>query len=228
MRKKPALWVSSAISLFGAFLIVVDLKWEMDNSKPTASAPTSVNEAGRIADARAVFADELSKPAIRDRLMALTHKEVGSQGRQAQNALIETVINRAAARKQSLDQTMRLGYYPNMGNTNALSEEQRQQYGPMIDEAIGGANISNYATGNASKKVDVGAETFESQGERFGVEERDRAWADQKRAEALTTGSVKEDKQPYSWIVTYVGVLLAGIGIFGVLWSLGASKLSAT
>jgi hypothetical protein len=228
MRKKPALWAFSAISLFGVFLIVVDLGWGMNHSKPATAAPSPANEAGRIADARAAFSDELREPAIRYRLMALTHKEVGSQGRQAQKALIETVINRAAARKWSLDQTMRLGYYPDMGNTNALSEEQRQQYGPMIDEALGGTNISNYATGNASKKMDVGAETFESQGERFGVEERDRAWADRKRAEAPTTVSVKEDKQPHSWTVAYVGVLLAGVGIFGVLWSLKASNLSAT
>jgi hypothetical protein len=167
---------------------------EMDNSKLNMTAPSSGNEAGGIADVRAKFADELKNPAIRDRLIALTHKEVGSQGQQAQNALIETVINRAAARKQSLDQTMQLGYYPNMGNTNTLSEEQRQQYGAMIDKAMVGANISNYATGNASKKVDVGEKTFESQGEWFGVEKQDREWADRKRAETPTAVPVKEDR----------------------------------
>jgi hypothetical protein len=127
MRKKPVLLVSFTIIIFGFFLILFDFKWEMDNSKLNMTSPSSGNEAGGITDARAKFAGELKNPAIRDRLMNLTHKEVGSQGQQAQKALIETVINRAAARKQSLDQTMRLGYYPDTGNTNTLSEEQRQR-----------------------------------------------------------------------------------------------------
>ena len=161
-------------------------------------APSSEAEARGIADARATFADELKDPAIRDRLMTLTHKEVGSQGQQAQKALIETVINRAAARKQSLDETMRPGYYPNMGNAIILSEEQRQQYGAMIDEAMAGANISNYATGNASKEKDVGEKTFELQGERFGVENQDREWADRERSETPTAVPAEEDTQPHS------------------------------
>ena len=201
MRKKPVLWVSFIIILFGLFIGLFYFKWEEDNAKLNMTTPSSKNEAGEITDARAKFTDELKNPVIRDCLMALTHKEVGSQGQQAQKAFIETVINRAAARKQSLDQTMRVGYYPDMGNTNNLSEEQRQQYGAMIDEAMAGGNISNYATGNASKKVDVGEKTFESQGEWFGVEKEDRQWANRKRADTRTAVPATEDKQPnpHSW-----------------------------
>ena len=131
---------------------------------------------GLAAD-RAKFAGELQDPAIKARLFSLTHKEVGSQGPEAQQAFMETVFNRASARGQTLDRTMQRGYYPAV----SMKHVPGADYSSTLDAVRGGSNVSNFATGNASGSVGFGGgpQTFKSRGERFGIEgdNRDRKWA---------------------------------------------------
>ena len=136
---------------------------------------------GSLASVRSQFAGELSDPSIQSRLNALTIAEVGSQGYDAQLAFQETVFNRAAARGQTLDQTMSTNYYPSLGNPNAVTQQQSQYYSGITNQVMAGSNISNYATGNASGSVGFnnGYETYGSNGERFGVEGPDTGWANQ-------------------------------------------------
>lgn len=60
----------------------------------------------RLSVIRSKFANELANPSVRDMLMRLTKGEVGNQGALAQQAFMETVFNRAAARGQTLTQAM--------------------------------------------------------------------------------------------------------------------------
>jgi hypothetical protein len=123
----------------------------------------------------------MANPAVRARLAAYTQAEVGGQGPEAQQAFMETIFNRAAARNQSIETTLSGSYFP--GSTHAraargVTEAQRAQYGPMADAVLAGSNISNFATGNASGTVGFagGPQTFASRGERFGIEGRDRGF----------------------------------------------------
>jgi hypothetical protein len=134
---------------------------------------------GTLADVRAGFSEELKNPAVRNRLMAYTQAEVGSQGPAAQQAFMESIMNRAAARKQTLAKTLSGGYFP--GETHAragrgVTDAQREKYGPMVEAVMSGSNLSNYATGNASGTVGFGGgpRTFSSHGENFGIEGQDR------------------------------------------------------
>ena len=146
---------------------------------PPVGAAAPGSGSGSLADVRGGFAEEMKNPAVRDRLMAYTQAEVGSQGPAAQQAFMESIMNRAASRGQSLAKTLSGRYFP--GETHAraargVSDAQREKYGPMADAVLGGSNISNYATGNASGTVGFGGgpKTFSSGGENFGIEGQDR------------------------------------------------------
>jgi len=139
--------------------------------------------AASLAEARAQYAEELKDPAVRDRLMAYTKAEVGNQGPEAQQAFMETTLNRAASRGMSIKQTLSGGYFPAVTHARAaagLDDATRTQYGPMVDQVMGGSNISGYATGNASGSVGFGGgpQTFKAGGERFGIEQADRSYMD--------------------------------------------------
>lgn len=139
--------------------------------------------AGILQQRRQRFSDELSDPRVRARLMALTDAEVGGQGVQAQQAFIETLLNRADARSRSLWDTMHGSYFPEITHRRAAARtgDQRLEpkYGGVIADVGGGSNISSYATGNASGTVGFagGPQTFAAGGERFGIEGPDRRWA---------------------------------------------------
>lgn len=129
-----------------------------------------------LADQRARFATEMqADPDVKDRLQGLTYHEVGGQGAEAQHAFIESVMNRAAARGQSLRRAMGTDYYPG----KSLRYAPGADYSTQIDAALGGSNISGLATGNASLDVGFagGPQTFTAGGERFGIEGPDVGWA---------------------------------------------------
>lgn len=132
------------------------------------------------------FSGELTDPAVRNRLFAMTEAEVGGQGPLAQQAFMESTFNRASARGLTLDQT--LGdrrYFPSETFANADrvmgSPVLDAKYGDMLGRVRGGSNLSNYATGNASGNVGFGGgpQTFAAGGERFGIEKPDISWAKQ-------------------------------------------------
>lgn len=131
-----------------------------------------------LSDARGSYAEELrSNPNLIGQLFSLTHREVGGQGIEAQQAFVETVFNRAAARGQSLEQAIGdRSYYPSISHVPAsIPEQSVSDYSSILGDVANGSNISNGATGNASGNVGFagGPQTFSAGGERFGIEGSD-------------------------------------------------------
>jgi len=109
---------------------------------------------GRLAEVRKGFGDELKNPEVARLLMASTAAEVGGQGAQAEQAYVESVMNRAAASGQSLKDVLNdPKYYPattinKLGRTFGAGEQARYQ--GLFSQVLGGSNISDLATGNES------------------------------------------------------------------------------
>lgn len=118
----------------------------------SASAQDSVTET--LIKQRHKFDVELNeKPAVLKKLIYLTHKEVGSQGPKAQQMFIETVMNRANAKKWSLDKTMNPAYYPPLRKkVTSLPPSMAKKYMGMAYNALEGMNKANFATDNASNQ----------------------------------------------------------------------------
>jgi hypothetical protein len=138
---------------------------------------------------RTRFASEMqSNPDLRRKLMASMTAEVGDQGAQAQQAYLETVMNRAAARGASLDATIsNPKYYPTSTTSKlgaTFSADQQAKVNPLINNVLSGSNLSSFATGNESAGVHSGGApvTFNPSpgsktGDRFVIENADRRWA---------------------------------------------------
>ena len=142
-----------------------------------------------LAQTRSGFAQELANPDTRRLLMASTEAEVGDQSPQAQQAYMESVMNRAAARNTSLRSVLLDPHYYPSSTKNKLnaqmSEAQTKQYNPLIQQVLSGSNISNLGTGNESGTVrSGGAEiTFNpGTGERFVAELPTVDWRQQQLA----------------------------------------------
>jgi hypothetical protein len=142
--------------------------------------PDQLTTGQTLSGIRSRFAEELKDPNISYGLFSLTHNEVGNQGPEAQKAFMETVFNRAYARKRTLAQTIfDRRYYPGISFTPSnVSEQRLEDFHGLVSDVVSGSNISNYATGNASGTVGFagGPQTFSSGGERFGIEGLDRGW----------------------------------------------------
>ncbi|MDI4655523.1 hypothetical protein [Xanthobacter autotrophicus] len=171
---------------------VADAMTQVASLDPGSGAPApavqSPNQpaAGTIpglAEARSRYAQELQDPAVAARLAAFTHAEVGSQGPQAQQAFMESMLNRAAARNQTLAETMSGSYFPAITHQRVAQFSTDPQitgrYGDMVKTVLGGSNVGQYATGNASGSVgfNSGPQVAAYGGERFGIEGPDQAWA---------------------------------------------------
>jgi hypothetical protein len=143
----------------------------------TPGQPGYVPKSSPLADIRARFANELKDPAIRTQLFNLTHREVGGQSPQAQQAFVETLFNRAITRNRTLSQTINdRNYYPASSyKPVTLYPDQQAHYGSLVDRVAQGSNVSNYATGNASGSVGFGGgpRTASYSGENFGIEKPD-------------------------------------------------------
>jgi hypothetical protein len=155
-----------------------------------------------LGDVRSQFNDELQNPAVYNKLIASIEAEVGGQSPTAKLAYIESVMNRAAARNMTIDQTISSaapkGYYPpstisKLGKT--YGDDIVSQNSPLISQALGGSNISNFATGNESGKVySAGAPHTLSTGpkpgdERFVLENPDLAWGQKQGAQVIPAGT---------------------------------------
>lgn len=143
-----------------------------------AQAPQQQTSTGQLVD-RSRFSDELKDPSVRARLAALAYRETGGQGPQAQQAFIESVVNRAHARGKTISETIsgQDGYFPRV-SLQPVQPTRTAAIAPIIDTVAGGSNLSNGATGNASGTVGFngGPQTFSANGERFGREGPDRNW----------------------------------------------------
>ncbi|MFG1247265.1 hypothetical protein [Xanthobacter flavus] len=160
-----------------------------------------------LATVRFAYSQELQNPAVRARLAALTHAEVGGQGPAAQQAFIETIMNRAAARGQTLAQTMTGSYFPEVTHlrTAAYSSSPgiTSRYDGAITAALQGSNVGRFATGNASGTVGFagGPQVVAHGGERFGIEGPDQAWAQRMGAAAAGNGDVASAGPPPAYVL---------------------------
>ncbi len=142
---------------------------------------------------RSAFDAELADPAVRNKLFAMTEAEVGGQGGLAQQAFMESTMNRASARGMSLDQVLSdRAYFPRSTFDAAgrwMGGGLDDKYGGMLGQVRGGSNISGWATGNASGGVGFagGPQTAMFGGEKFGIEAADMGWAKRLQSEASTT-----------------------------------------
>lgn len=142
-----------------------------------------------LSSARASFAKELEDPAARERLFRLTSAENPKNPQ----AFMESVMNRAASRGQTLNQAMNdKHYYPHVSMVGKEPND-RDKLGSAMKSVLGGSNLTNYATGNASGNVGFGYKHGKEDphtyvdprtGERYGVENRpsDIKWAQKMRA----------------------------------------------
>ena len=95
-------------------------------------------------------------PETKRLLYELTQAEVGSQGRDAQIAFMETVANRAAAEGRSIKSIVTdVRYYQPLqeGTTKSVNSTTRNNYNSVFNEVVAGSNITRGATHNASAGV---------------------------------------------------------------------------
>lgn len=156
---------------------------------PAGSAGDGSPEA--LSKDRQKFAEEMKNPAIRARMLTLAVQEVGHNPRDIQQ-FIETIFNRASARRQSLLQAMQTtravpggpnaGQYPNLGNPRRVTADDQKAFDEQtVPGVIGGSDYSNRSTGNASGTVNRTYPTRarDSSGrERYVLEkdQRDETW----------------------------------------------------
>jgi len=129
-------------------------------SEETSNADSPPNKPPKkVAGGRANLANMSSQ--TRNNLYKLTQAEVGSQGARAQQAFMETVSNRSAIQGKTIEFTVtnRRYYQPIMGEGKSIdtlrpvSDKTRAKYDKILDKVIGGSNITNGATHNASAGV---------------------------------------------------------------------------
>jgi hypothetical protein len=132
------------------------------------------------AGARDKFARELKNPEIKERLFRLTEVEVHHQGPKATQAFMESVLNRADARGQTLAEAINdRRYYPAVSLRGWDPGDDRPLFRAVLEKVLAGSNIAGFATGNASRHVGFngGRQTYvPGTGERFGIEGTDFAW----------------------------------------------------
>lgn len=166
-----------------------EAKPEQGATDENASAEAS-SELPEGAVDRSEFDKELSDPKVKAAFAGRMHSEVGSQGEDAQLAFAEEVMNRAAARDQTIMEALKGSYYP----TSNPGKSSNPDYHEAIDKAWKeGTDTIEGATGNASGRVGFGAgrarrnedgemvapnQTVSINGERFGYEQvdLDRGW----------------------------------------------------
>jgi hypothetical protein len=142
---------------------------------------------------RQKFKSELdADPALKQDLFDLAEAETGGQGSTTKQAFIESVMNRASARGQTLRQAVHdSGYYPKT-TTSKVGAGGGPQVNDILNTVFSGSNVSGYATGNASGTVGFagGPQTYNpGTGERFGIEKSDIRWAAGMRERERNAGS---------------------------------------
>ena len=120
------------------------------------STPSKSTRQGRVFN-RDKFAKEIeTTPGLRERILRIAANEQGSHPEGTQS-VIESMMNRAEVRRTSLAAQAtwkygRHGYYQrgNMGRGALENPKQAAVLNQGLANALGGSNIANYATENAS------------------------------------------------------------------------------
>lgn len=165
-------------------------KSQADSHEPSEVAKSF--KAGEYKIDRSQFDSQLQDPKVMAAFAGRMRKEVGGQGAAAQLGFAEEVMNRAAARGQTLMEALSGGYYP--------SDSPGRSNNPEFIKAITkawkqGTDTTNGATGNATGETGFGKrggyydnndhwvspnQTVRISGERFGYEQQDldNGWLD--------------------------------------------------
>ena len=141
----------------------------MSNGNKDHNAPPAPDDTrfGELANLRGTYRQEMeSNPDLRRQLIATAHAEVGGDDDVAYQALIETVFNRAAARKMTLEQALHSIHQPpdhpmkddpgywdyrtGIAQQKPVDQDVQDRVNPMIDRALAGSNVSAFSTGNQS------------------------------------------------------------------------------
>jgi len=161
---------------------------------PGALPPTN----GSLYTQRTRFADELKDEKTHERLFRLTQAE----NPQNPQAFMESVMNRAAARNQTLTEAMNdVHYYPRVSQIGREPRDRASMQAAM-SRVLGGSNMIGYATGNASLNVGFGygrgardPYTYRdpATNERYGVENRrsDIDWATRQHTQELLANQAR-------------------------------------
>lgn len=181
---------------------------------PPLPEPREVNTVQTPLAANQRMQAELENPYVMDRLIAMTRAEVSNLGPEGAQKFLETIRNRAAAEGKSLAQV--LGdrrYFPAITFARAsqpVSAAEREQYAPLVSQAMAGSNTANYATGNASydpvKQRWVGfqggpttATTGRGMGtELYGIEKPNLGWAHSVGYEGGEQAPYEPEEGPWS------------------------------
>jgi hypothetical protein len=190
-----------------------------DSAQPTGALSST------LAQQRAGFERELREnPALRDKVMRIAANEQGRNPHGTQ-AVLESMMNRAIVRGTNLETQARWfrgerrGYYAmgNMGRGALEHPAHRQILEHGLANALGGSNISNYATDNSSGSLAArerasGSFRFRSgyTGETFfapgtaepGLAQRYDQWhRSTTAAEAAAGAATREDDRPRSRVI---------------------------
>jgi len=93
-------------------------------------------------------------PQTKEKLYKLTKEEVGVQGPRAQQAFMETVVNRAAAEGKSIDVIIsNRVYYPSLLKESFKEPIDPKKYNTEFNRVFKGSNITKGGTHNASGTV---------------------------------------------------------------------------
>src|SRR4029077_19799068 len=117
---------------------------------PTTGAPRNQKEF--FMEHRSKIMDELKDPEKRERLMGLAQAEVGNNPR-AQQAFVETTVDRWAARGQTVEQGIASSYFGGNPRYRSPTEQTRKQFGEILERTGAGSGLIPGATGNASGGV---------------------------------------------------------------------------
>ena len=159
-------------------------------SKPiSATGPVSN---AILASQRSAFRDELTNPAVREKLLKVAKAEVGTSNPARTQAFLETVVNRAKSRGQTLDRALNADYYdtlrPHYGPLAKPSAAETAALQSALENTLGGGNVSNLATGNWSGAPGRGLggphgyNTKMIGREQFSVQSADTSWAKRTRS----------------------------------------------
>jgi hypothetical protein len=182
----------------------------MSNGNKDPNAPPAPDDTrfGELANNRGAFVKEMdSNPDLKRILMQSVYAEVGNQSPRMQQVYLESVMNRALSRKQSLYQAITdPGYYPKetLNQLGADKPAAPTDFTPAINTVLGGSNVAKFATGNqgidpkTGKRVLSGGATITIPhetplGDDIIIEKPDQDWANQKAQEQA---QVKAQGQP--------------------------------
>lgn len=159
-----------------------------------------------LAADRQKFYSELSDPNTLQKLFSRLENEVGGQ-QSAQIPVLESILNSSSARGKTISQTVSSSLYDKRNEKSYSFDYLNDKYSDSLKQVMSGSNLSNYATGNASKSgipsfdsnpFNGGYKTGTFEGEWTGVEGPDKPWAAEKQRqyeESLNAQSQSLERQ---------------------------------